>query len=83
MLPTRGVFSADLPLSKNPVLGDWNITVSVYDQSFHKSFQVAEYVLPKFEVGITTPPYTTFKDSRVSATITAKFVIFRLIIHVY
>jgi CD109 antigen len=57
-------------------LGDWNITVSVLDQSFHKSFQVAEYVLPKFEVGITTPPYTTFKDSRVSATITAKFVDF-------
>ncbi|XP_059473013.1 CD109 antigen-like isoform X2 [Neocloeon triangulifer] len=73
VLPTRGVFSAELPLSKNPVLGDWNITVSVLDQSFHKSIQVAEYVLPKFEVSISTPSYTTFKDSRISATITAKY----------
>ncbi|CAB3366518.1 Hypothetical predicted protein [Cloeon dipterum] len=73
VLPTRGVFSADLPLSKNPVLGDWNITVSVLDQSFHKTIQVAEYVLPKFEVSISTPPFTTFKDSRISATISAKY----------
>jgi CD109 antigen len=72
VLTTRGVYTAELPLSKNPVLGDWNITVKVYDQSFHKTVTVAEYVLPKFEVNIATPAFTTFKDSRISATITAK-----------
>lgn len=71
-LTTRGVFSGELELSKNPVLGDWNITVNVLDQVFHKNFQVAEYVLPKFEVTIDVPKHATFKDSIVVATIRAK-----------
>lgn len=71
-LTTKGVFSGQLQLSDNPVLGDWNITVSVLDQTFHKNFQVAEYVLPKFEVSIDAPSYATFKDSKVAATVHAK-----------
>jgi len=73
-LTTRGVFSSELQLSESPVLGDWNIVVTVLDQVFHKSFLVAEYVLPKFEVTIDVPEHTTFKQPVVSATIHAKYV---------
>ncbi|XP_050425560.1 CD109 antigen-like isoform X2 [Adelges cooleyi] len=72
-LTTRGVFSSEFQLSEEPVLGDWNITVTVLDQIFHKSFTVAEYVLPKFEVTIDVPEHSTFKQSIVSATIHAKY----------
>lgn len=72
VLTTKGVFSDELQLSENPVLGDWNITVNVLDQVFHKSFQVAEYVLPKFEVSIDVPKHATFKDSKVIATVRSK-----------
>ncbi|XP_075211329.1 CD109 antigen-like isoform X2 [Lycorma delicatula] len=73
VLTTKGVFSGELQLSENPVLGDWNITITVLDQVFHKSFQVAEYVLPKFEVTIDVPKHATFKDSKVVATVRSKY----------
>nr|CAD7424615.1 unnamed protein product [Timema monikensis] len=72
-LTTKGVFSGEVQLSESPVLGDWNITVQVVDQTFHKSFQVAEYVLPKFEVNVDIPAHATFKDSQLVATIRAKY----------
>ncbi|KAI5743739.1 hypothetical protein M8J77_021636 [Diaphorina citri] len=72
-LTTRGVFSADLQLSKSPVLGDWNITINVLDQKFTKRFTVAEYVLPKFEVNVNVPPHATFKDSKVVISVNAKY----------
>ncbi|KAK7574336.1 hypothetical protein V9T40_011527 [Parthenolecanium corni] len=71
---THGVFSSELQLSEHPVLGNWNITVSVVDQIFSKSFEVAEYVLPKFEVKINVPTHATFKDSKLVAVIYAKYV---------
>ncbi|XP_065223295.1 CD109 antigen-like isoform X2 [Planococcus citri] len=70
---TYGVYSSELQLSEHPVLGHWNITVSIQDQLFKKSFEVAEYVLPKFEVSISTPSHAIFKDNRLVATIHAKY----------
>ncbi|XP_068084683.1 CD109 antigen isoform X2 [Anabrus simplex] len=70
---TNGVFSAELQLSESPVLGDWTIVVTALDQTFSKSFHVAEYVLPKFEVTVDIPPHATFKDSRVVATVRCKY----------
>ena len=32
------------------MLGNWNISVNVNGQIFTKAFQVAEYILPKFQV---------------------------------
>lgn len=66
------MFSSEFQLSESPVLGDWNVTVTVLDQVFHKSFLVAEYVLPKFEVTIDVPEHSTFKQAVVSATVHAK-----------
>ncbi|GLG95490.1 uncharacterized protein GBIM_02438 [Gryllus bimaculatus] len=72
-VPRNGVFSAELQLSESPVLGDWSIVVTILDQTFQKSFHVAEYVLPKFEVTVDVPPHGTFKDSHIVATVHAKY----------
>ncbi|XP_043275099.1 CD109 antigen-like isoform X2 [Venturia canescens] len=70
---SRGIFSGELDLSESPVLGDWKIVANVVDQTFEKEFQVAEYVLPKFEVSIDAPKHATFKDGKVTATVEAKY----------
>ena len=68
----QGVFSSELQLSEQPVLGDWTLTAVVSGQTFKKTFQVAEYVLPKFEVTIDLPRYLTFNESKMVATVKAK-----------
>ncbi|GAB6021255.1 CD109 molecule [Chamberlinius hualienensis] len=70
---SKGVFSGDLQLSDQPVLGNWNITVFVSDQQYTKSFTVMEYVLPTYEVTVSLPPYATFNDTNVVATVTARY----------
>ena len=47
----QGVWAGSLEISPRPVLGNWNISVDVNGQIFTKEFQVAEYILPKFQVG--------------------------------
>lgn len=56
----------------SPVLGTWKIIVNINDQMFEKEFEVAEYVLPKFEVTIDAPKHSTFKESKITATVRAK-----------
>lgn len=70
---SKGVFSGELKLSDQPVLGNWNITVVASDQQYSKSFTVAEYVLPTYEVSVQLPSYAIFNDSKVVATVTAKY----------
>lgn len=70
----KGVFSGELPLSESPVLGDWNITAAIQDQMFTETFQVAEYVLPNFEVTADVPDFTTYKEGKIAAIIRARYV---------
>uniref|UniRef100_A0A1B0D7P4 TEP1-F n=1 Tax=Phlebotomus papatasi TaxID=29031 RepID=A0A1B0D7P4_PHLPP len=67
--PVKGVYSNELQLSDLPVLGDWTIQVNVMGQKFTKTVEVAEYVLPKFEVTIDTPKFATFKDGKLRFTV--------------
>ncbi|GBM39099.1 CD109 antigen [Araneus ventricosus] len=69
----KGIASADLLLSDQPVLGDWTINVDVLGQMFKKTFTVAEYVLPNFEVQLSLPPYVTYSKPDFVATVTAKY----------
>ena len=46
----QGVWAGSLDIADKPRLGNWNISVDVNGQLFSKTFQVAEYVLPKFQV---------------------------------
>lgn len=72
-LTSKGVFSGELPLSESPVMGDWNITVIVLNQTFSKSVHVAEYVLPKFEVIINAPKHATFVDGKIPINVEARY----------
>ncbi|XP_073935392.1 CD109 antigen isoform X3 [Castor canadensis] len=68
-----GVISKTFQLSSHPILGDWSIQVRVNDQTYYQSFQVSEYVLPKFEVALQTPLYCSLNSKNLSGTITAKY----------
>lgn len=63
---TKGVFKNELQLSDEPVLGTWTIHVKVDGgDEAQKSFEVAEYVLPKFEVIITIKPNVAFNEKTI------------------
>ncbi|KAL1781786.1 CD109 antigen [Sigmodon hispidus] len=68
-----GVVSKTFQLSSHPILGDWSIQVQVNDQQYYQSFEVAEYVLPKFEVTLQTPLYCSLNAKSLNGTVTAKY----------
>lgn len=68
------MFNGELELSKSPVLGDWTIVALVENEQVEKKFLVAEYVLPKFEVTISTPEHVTFKEGKIVATVNARYL---------
>ncbi|OQR78344.1 CD109 antigen-like [Tropilaelaps mercedesae] len=70
---TRGVLGNEFELSDSPVLGDWTLHCEVLGQKFSKSFQVAEYVLPTFQVKVELPKYVTYNESDVVATVKAAY----------
>ncbi|XP_018316792.1 CD109 antigen isoform X2 [Mycetomoellerius zeteki] len=70
---THGIFGSELELSQSPVLGKWKLVANVGDQTFEKEFEVAEYVLPNFEVTIDSPKHVQFKESKITATVHAKY----------
>lgn len=70
---TKGVFSNELQLSTDPVLGKWNLVVDVDGKTENKNFDVEEYVLPKFEVIVKPERHSTFKDGKITASIETKY----------
>lgn len=70
---SRGVLSDELQLSSSPVLGDWHIVAEAMGEVKKYKFEVAEYVLPKFDVQIETPKHQYFQDGKIRATIRTKY----------
>ncbi|XP_056260669.1 CD109 antigen [Seriola aureovittata] len=68
-----GVVSKEFQLSENPPLGEWTIVTGVNGVSSGKHFNVAHYVLPKFEVVIDAPDVIYHKDS-LHGSVTAKYL---------
>lgn len=68
-----GVYTEELQLSPNPPLGIWNINVAIDNAITLKEFEIAEYVLPKFEVTVSAPKDLTYSDQLVRLHITAKY----------
>ncbi|XP_072498722.1 CD109 antigen isoform X2 [Notamacropus eugenii] len=68
-----GVISKTFQLSSNPILGDWSIQARVNGQTYYQSFQVLEYVLPKFEVTLQTPLYHSLNYKSLNGTVIAKY----------
>ncbi|CAG2101909.1 unnamed protein product [Medioppia subpectinata] len=71
LYPKNGVISEELQLSDQPVLGDWTIVVEALGHKTTKTFTVAEYVLPTFDVEVVLPTYVTRNRSEVVATVKA------------
>lgn len=70
----KGVYQDEMQLSDLPVMGTWMIHVKIDDgEEMTKSFEVAEYVLPKYEVIVDSNPHATFKDGKIRATVRAKY----------
>uniref|UniRef100_A0A2M4A5J7 TEP1-F n=1 Tax=Anopheles triannulatus TaxID=58253 RepID=A0A2M4A5J7_9DIPT len=72
-LESTGVFEAELPLSTEPVLGEWKINVEVLGVKQSKSFDVDKYVLPTFEVIVKGDSYATVDDETLKVTVESKY----------
>uniref|UniRef100_A0AAG5DFD2 TEP1-F n=1 Tax=Anopheles atroparvus TaxID=41427 RepID=A0AAG5DFD2_ANOAO len=72
-LPISGVFEAELPLSTEPVMGNWNIHVEVAGQEQTKSFSVEQYVLPTYEVTVEAPGFTFINDELLKVVVCARY----------
>ncbi|KAM4632857.1 CD109 antigen [Polymixia lowei] len=68
-----GVVSKEFELSDNPPLGEWTVVTSVSGVFSEKYFNVAHYVLPKFEVLIEAPAVVYHEDS-LWGSVTAKYM---------
>ncbi|XP_029451477.1 CD109 antigen isoform X2 [Rhinatrema bivittatum] len=68
-----GVLSRNFQISANPPLGDWSIEVQVNKQIHYRNFTVMEYVLPKFEVAVSTSVHHSLTKKELTGVITAKY----------
>jgi len=72
--PSNGIYSGELQLSDRPVLGNWNLAVTVQDEGKEtKMLVVDKYVMPKFEVLINTTKDVTASAGSIKATILARY----------
>uniref|UniRef100_A0A8C0ZUM0 C3 and PZP-like alpha-2-macroglobulin domain-containing protein 8 n=1 Tax=Castor canadensis TaxID=51338 RepID=A0A8C0ZUM0_CASCN len=68
-----GVTNMSFPLSDQPVLGEWFISVELQGHISNKSFEVQKYVLPKFELLIHPPRYIRDLDVCEPAMVQARY----------
>ncbi|XP_041357546.1 CD109 antigen-like [Gigantopelta aegis] len=72
---SSGVVAGEVLLSDQPVTGDWRISVKIptLNVQYSKTFTVAQYVLPRFEVIVDLPPFALTSDTSLTGTIKAKY----------
>ncbi|KAK6180007.1 hypothetical protein SNE40_012232 [Patella caerulea] len=68
-----GLISLEFLLSKEPVLGTWKIVTSVGSTVKSTPFKIEEYVLPKFELTISPPPYITIESETIEGEVCAMY----------
>lgn len=69
----EGVKQMQFPLADEPVLGSWRITVTDKNETESTTFDVKEYVLPKFDVKITFPSFVLANAETVPIEVCAKY----------
>ncbi|PVD20025.1 hypothetical protein C0Q70_20519 [Pomacea canaliculata] len=68
-----GIASLEFQLISEPKLGSWFITVTVDGEETKQGFEVAEYVLPRFEVNIQSQSYFTPTTEFIEGNVCAKY----------
>ncbi|XP_031634654.1 CD109 antigen-like, partial [Contarinia nasturtii] len=71
--PKMGVFTSQIQLSELPVLGSWKFEAQVGKEKKTKEIEVAEYVLPKFDVTIDAPTEFSAKNGKIHAIVRSKY----------
>ena len=69
----NGLYSLEMRLSDQPVLGKWTFKASMNDAMHVQTFIVKEYVLPKFQVSIIHPSYFIASQNDVKWKICAQY----------
>jgi len=70
---SHGLGSLEMPLSSEPPLGTWTVTVVIRDQQKSLSFDVKEYVLPKYSIQIIADPEVYLGATRVEWKVCATY----------
>ncbi|XP_078607169.1 CD109 antigen-like isoform X4 [Branchiostoma floridae x Branchiostoma japonicum] len=69
-----GIVEKEFPLSDQPLLGDWKIVAMLAGgDQVEQPFGVEEYVLPKFEVTISTNSFFAQTEDNLQGTFNAKY----------
>ena len=68
-----GMVTVDLPLSTEPNLGVWKLTVLAGNQKTQLDVRVEEYVLPKYEVNIDTEKDWVLADELIKGTVSGEY----------
>ncbi|XP_067624065.1 thioester-containing protein 1 allele R1 isoform X2 [Eurosta solidaginis] len=70
---TNAVYSDELQLSDYPKMGEWSVNVEVMEETHKSTFEVVEYILPKFIVDIDSAKHAIYKDGKIQATVKANY----------
>ncbi|GFS48629.1 murinoglobulin-1 [Nephila pilipes] len=70
---SEGVKQMQFPLADEPVLGNWKITVTTKNDTESTTFDVKEYVLPKFDLKIKFPSYVLANAESIPIEVCAKY----------
>ncbi len=68
-----GVASFDLPLASELNLGTWKIKATAGDSISNVDIQVDKYVLPKFDVTVSTPRDWFLVSDRITGTVSSSY----------
>lgn len=77
--PKKGVYTSEFQLSELPILGNWKFEANVGEEKKTKEVEVAEYVLPKFDVTIDSANDFSAKDGKIRAIIRSKYTYGKLV----
>lgn len=75
LVSTAGFVEFEMPISDQPVLGEWTLTVEATDTdtdniaATSETFEIAEYVLPRFAVELTAPDVVSMEDAGVDGVV--------------
>ncbi|MDK2911071.1 MAG: antigen [Methanolobus sp.] len=68
-----GVASFDLPLASELNLGTWKIKATAGDSVSNVDIQVDKYVLPKFDVAVSTPQDWFLVSDKITGTVSSSY----------